>query len=107
MKKIPLLLATLGVAASFTPVSVFAAKGGPKESKGTIIEKYDKNHDGKLDGDELAQIKSDFLADPKGELKKFDTDHDGKLSDDELAAISGKKGKGEKSGAKKKKNGVE
>lgn len=110
MKKIPLLLAALAGATFLTPTSVFAAKGEPKESKATLIEKYDKNHDGKLDSDELAQIKSDFLADPKGELKKFDTDHDGKLSDDELAAIAGKKGKAdraEKPGAKKKKNGIE
>lgn len=106
MKKLPFLFIALSAFTLVASNSAFAAKKTePKETKAAIVEKYDKNHNGKLDADELAQIRSDFLADPKGELKKFDTDQDGKLSDTELAAINGKKG--EKAGGKKKKNGVE
>lgn len=110
MKKIPTLLAALSVLALLIPTSVFAAKKDtPKESKAQLIDKYDANKNGKLDGDEIAQIKSDFLANPNGELKRLDANHDGKLSDDELASlIAGKKQeKAEKNptAVKKKKNG--
>lgn len=87
--------------------ALFAAKGdAPKASKIEMIAKYDVNKNGKLDADEIAQIKSDFLADPRGELKRLDADHDGKLSDTEVAALGGKKENAaeKKPGGKKKKN---
>jgi hypothetical protein len=106
MKKLPLVFAALGALVLIAPSAALAAKGDPKESKGTLMEKYDVNHNGKLDADEVAQIKSDYLADPKGALKRLDTDHDNKLSDEEVAVLAGHK-KAEKPVVKKKKNGVE
>ena len=72
----------------------------------TFMTKYDLNKNGKLDADEIAQIKSDFLADPRGDLKRLDADHDGKLSDAEAAVLAGKAQRetGKKPGAKKKKD---
>lgn len=106
MKNSPLVFAALSALVLLVPSTVLAAKGEPKESKGKLMEKYDVNHNGKLDADEVAQIKSDYLADPKGELKRLDTDHDNKLSDQEVAALAGHT-KAEKPVVKKKKNGVE
>jgi len=105
MKKIPLLLlVALGASAAIVPSVALAAKGDPKMTKPTLISKYDANKNGKLDADELAQVKSDFLADPQGELKRLDADKDGKLDDKELATLSGKKEKpeGKKPRGKKK-----
>ncbi len=93
MKTLPRALVGLTALSLVTSASLFAAKGtDPKQSKTALMEKYDLNKNGKLDAEELAQLKSDFMANPRGELKRFDTDHDGKLSDGELAAIGGKKG---------------
>jgi Ca2+-binding EF-hand superfamily protein len=105
MKNYSSLLATAGLLALVVTPAVFAAKAdGPKATKATLMAKYDTNKNGKLDADELAQIKSDFLADPKGDLKRLDTDHDGKLSDEELATLNGKAKGEKKAGAKKKKD---
>lgn len=102
MKKIPLLAAAVAAFSLFAPASAVAAKAdGPKMTKVKLIEKYDANKNGKLDGDEIALIKSDYLADLKGDLKKLDADHDGKLSDEELASLTG----GKKAGADEKKVG--
>jgi Ca2+-binding EF-hand superfamily protein len=106
--KIPLLV--FAVAALVLPSMALAAKKDtPKATKPTLIGKYDTNKNGQLDADELEQIKSDYLADPKGELRRLDHDHDGKLSDAELAPLLGTK-KAEagdkKPGARKKKPAV-
>jgi hypothetical protein len=96
MKKLTLLVAALALLA---PAASFAAKAdGPKAK---LIAKYDLNKNGKLDPDEIAALRKDFAADPKGELARFDTNHDGKLSDEEIAAIAPGAGK-KKSGGKKK-----
>lgn len=100
MKKLPLIAAAIAAFSLLAPVSALAAKAdSPKATKAKLLEKYDTNKNGKLDGDEIALIKSDYLADSKGDLKKLDTDHDGKLSDEELASLTG----GKKAGGKKKK----
>jgi Ca2+-binding EF-hand superfamily protein len=96
MKPSTLLFTALLATALLAPTAVFAAKGEPKSSKADIMAKYDTNKNGKLDPEEIAQLKSDFLANPNGDLKKLDTNHDGKLSDDELKAFTTGKAKGEK-----------
>lgn len=55
-----------------------------------LLEKFDTNHDGKLDETERAAAKA-FLKQKREALHekllaKFDTNHDGKLEPDELAA---------------------
>jgi Ca2+-binding EF-hand superfamily protein len=69
------------------------------------LAKYDKNHNGVIDGDEKDAIRKDYAAAPDGPLKKFDKNKDGKLDDEELAAIKvsaakEKTGKAGKGGAK-------
>jgi hypothetical protein len=100
MKKSLFFIAALALGALATAPRAQAAKAdGPKAR---IMAKYDLNHNGILDPDEIAAIRKDFAADPNGELKRFDKDHDGKLSDAEIAAMvpgSGKKG-GQKGGKK-------
>jgi Ca2+-binding EF-hand superfamily protein len=68
-----------------------AGKGGKKKNKGgaDILATYDKNGNGKIDGDEVDALKKDFAA-GKPELKALDTNNDGTLSDEEIAAIGGK-----------------
>jgi hypothetical protein len=64
----------------------FAKKEGKKNKGGTdVFAKYDKNANGKLDPDEVEEVKKAFATDP--DLKKFDTNNDGKLDDNEVAAI--------------------
>ena len=98
MKKLTLLVTVLALLA---PATAFAAKAdGPKAK---IIAKYDVNKNGKLDPDEIAALKKDFAANPKGELARLDTNHDGKLSDEEIAALTPGSGKkSDKKGGKKK-----
>jgi hypothetical protein len=105
-KSIALLLAAGGLALAAASVALAAKTDGPKPAKATFMTKYDLNKNGKLDADEIAQIKSDFLADPRGDLKRLDADHDGKLSDAEAAVLAGKAQRetGKKPGAKKKKD---
>jgi hypothetical protein len=98
MKKLTLLLAAVALLA---PAVAFAAKAdGPKAK---TMAKYDTNKNGKLDPDEVAALRKDFEADPKGALARFDTNKDGKLSDEEIAAIV--PGSGKKAGGGKKKGG--
>jgi len=98
MKKLTLLVAAFALLA---PAASFAAKAdGPKAK---IIAKYDVNKNGKLDPDEIAALKKDFDANPKGDLARLDTNHDGKLSDEEIAALTAGSGKqSDKKGGKKK-----
>jgi Ca2+-binding EF-hand superfamily protein len=98
MKKLILLLAALALVA---PAALFAAKADGSKAK--AIAKYDTNKNGKIDGDEIAALRKDFDADPKGDLARFDTNHDGKLSDEEIAAIV--PGSGKKSNKADKKSG--
>ena len=52
-----------------------------------VLDKYDKNHDGKLDADERAAMKSDRATRKAERLQKYDKNHDGKLDDSEKAAM--------------------
>lgn len=64
------------------------------ELKAKLLEKFDANHDGKLDESERAAAKAamkEHRGEHKGELKaklleKFDANHDGKLDESERAA---------------------
>jgi hypothetical protein len=103
MKITHLLLAS--VFALTIPASMQAADAAKKEAKKegrkaskNLVALYDKNSDGKIDGEEAAALKKDFDADKAGPLKQFDTNADGKLDDSEIAAI---KGGGKKKGEKK------
>ena len=70
------LLSLLGLT---LPLSAFADKAsGPKAQ---LMSKYDLNHNGVIDGEEIAAVRKDFAADPKGALKRFDTNSDGTLDD--------------------------
>lgn len=64
-----------------------ARKGPPKE----IIEKFDKDGDGKLNDEERAAAKAEMkkrrAAAKAKMLERFDTDKDGKLSDEEKTAM--------------------
>ena len=101
-----LLLAVGSLTLAAAPLAHAAKTDGPKPSKATLMSKYDVNKNGKLDTDEIAQIKSDFLADPRGELRRLDSDQDGKLSDAEAAVLGGKAQReaGKKPGVKRKKD---
>jgi len=84
MKKV--LLIVLGVC--LVGALAQAAEGDKKGGKGQgnrakMLEKYDKNSDGKLDETEKEAAKKDQEA---ARLKKFDKNGDGKLDDAEKEA---------------------
>lgn len=64
------------------------------EMKAKVLEKFDANHDGKLDETERAAAKAamqEHRGEHQGKLKakalaKFDANHDGKLDETERAA---------------------
>lgn len=92
MKTPLLIIAACGLTTLLLPTGVLAAKGDGVKPK--TLAHYDTNHNGKLDVDEYAAVRSDFAKSPKGELAKLDTNHDGTLSDDELAAAMNNTRKG-------------
>jgi hypothetical protein len=101
MKLTRLLLAS--VFALSISASLHAADAAKKEAKKegrkgnkNLVALYDKNSDGRIEGDEAASLKKDFDADKSGPLKPFDTNSDGKLDDSEIGAIRGGRKKGEK-----------
>ena len=63
----------------------FAKDKGKKKGGTDVFAKYDKNANGKLDPDEVEEVKKAFATDP--DLKQYDTNNDGKLDDNEIAAI--------------------
>ena len=83
MKKIPALMAALGLLAFLTPAGVSAAEG----PKARLFAKYDANKNGIIDGDEIAAVRKAYAADPKGEFARYDLNHDGQLDDKEIAEI--------------------
>jgi len=98
MKRILSILTIVALSLAIT-APVQAGKGGKKGNKkamADILATYDKNSNGKIDGDEVEALKKDFAA-GKPELKALDTNGDGSLSDEEIAAIGGKKHKKKKS----------
>ncbi len=56
-----------------------------------VIQKYDTNGDGVIEGNERAAMRADFKAKREARrakmLAKWDTNHDGKLEPNELAAM--------------------
>lgn len=102
MKTPLLVLAACGVTALLLPHGLLAAKADGVRPK--TLAKYDTNHNGKLDVDEYAAVRTEFAKSPKGELAKLDTNHDGTLSDDELAAAmnGARKGKSDADKTEKK-----
>jgi hypothetical protein len=85
-------LAALGTAAWAGDAP--AADGKHHELRAKLLEKFDANHDGRLDEGERAAAKAalkERRGEHHGELKakvlaKFDADHDGKLDEAERAA---------------------
>lgn len=82
------------------PAQAKGGKKGKKKGGTSVLATYDKNGNGKIDGDEVTALKADFAAGKPG-LKALDKNNDGTLSDKEIAAAGGKHGK--KGGKKKKK----
>lgn len=88
MKKSLLIALTLCVSS----VVAFAQPEEKKEKKaekarGKVLEKYDKNANGKLDEDEREAMRKDRRAEGvAAALKKYDKNGDGKLDDSEREA---------------------
>ena len=92
---------TLIIATAFLALAAPAFAGKKKKDKGEmtaaqVLEKFDTDKNGKIDGDEVAALRAAFAGADAAKLKHFDTNGDGKLDDGEIAAI--------KAEGKKKKN---
>ncbi len=96
MKRILSILTIAALSLSLV-VPAEAGKKGKKGKKGSadLLATYDKNSNGKIDGDEVEALKKDFAA-GKPEIKALDTNNDGSLSDEEIAAVGGKQKKKKK-----------
>jgi len=88
MKTILIMAVVLFATGSLLHAADPAKKADRPRSK--TLEKYDKNGNGKLDDDELEQLKKDRQAEL---LKKYDKNGDGKLdkSERDAAVAEGKK----------------
>jgi Ca2+-binding EF-hand superfamily protein len=70
------------------PSTLFAAKGNKSAAReksarpGRVLKQFDTNHNGSIDGDEIAALRKAFEA-----FKAFDKDGNGTLEDSEVAAI--------------------
>jgi hypothetical protein len=82
------LLISAPLVAGATTYAVAQGDGAPKKE---LMQKFDKNADGKLDDAERADMKAAFAARRAGRhqemLAQFDTNKDGKLDDAERAAM--------------------
>ena len=79
-----------------------AAAGGKGARPGRVLKQFDRNHDGAIDGDEVAALRKAFDV-----FKALDKDSNGALDDSEVAAIKtdGRAGaKATKGERKRKKN---
>lgn len=85
--KLALLISAPLVAGAAT----YAAAQGSAPSRQTVIQKFDKNGDGKLDDAERADMKAALAAKRAAHrqamLDKYDADKDGKLEPAERAAM--------------------
>ena len=85
---VPALKPAAETAAPSPTASVSAA---PTEKTTTvrkeILDKYDTNHNGVLDPDELAAYEKDRAARKAERLRKYDKNHDGRLDESEVAAM--------------------
>ncbi len=86
-----LKLALLISAPLIAGAATYAAAQGSGPSRETLIQKFDKNGDGKLDDAERADMKAAFAAKRAAHrqamLEKYDTNQDGKLEPAERAAM--------------------
>lgn len=86
-----LKLALLISAPLIAGAATYAAAQGSAPSRETLIQKFDKNGDGKLDDAERADMKAAFAAKRAARrqamLDKYDTNQDGKLEPAERAAM--------------------
>lgn len=94
----------MALALCVTGLAAQAADGEKKPEaprRGSLLEKYDKNKNGKLDEDEREAIRKDREAD---RIKHFDKNGDGKLDEQEEAAARAelRKRRGENAPEKKK-----
>lgn len=101
MKRILSILTIIAISVAITTNAEAKKPGKGKGKKGgaDLLATYDKNGNGKIDGEEVDALKKDFAA-GKPEVKALDTNNDGSLSDEEIAAAGGK----QKKEKKKKKN---
>jgi hypothetical protein len=95
MKRILSILTIAALGFAFVSPAEAKKPGKGKKGGGDLLATYDKNANGKIDGDEVTALKADF-ASGKPAVKALDTNNDGSLADEEIAAAGGK-------GAKKKK----
>ncbi len=91
----PVALAGKGKGAGKSDPAKMAARLAHKAAK-----PFDKNKDGSITGDEIAELRTAFEADKTGPLKPLDRNANGKLDDNEIAAIHFRK---PSEGGKKKK----
>ena len=92
-----LTLASLALFVAAAPAQAAKGKKGKKGAdSGRMLARFDHDHNGTIDGTELAKLQGAFSA-----LGALDTDHNGQLSESEVAAAKITAGKG---GKKKKKN---
>lgn len=89
-----LTVASLAFALAAAPAE--AAKPGKKGTKGAnsgrLLSRFDRDHNGTIDGQEVARVQAVF-----GALAALDTNKDGQLSESELASVKipeGRKGAG-------------
>lgn len=86
MTAIAALVASLG-AGGAVALAQSDDGGAPQGMRAKILEKYDTNHDGKLDDTERAAMRADFKAKRESRrqemLAHFDTNKDGKLDANE------------------------
>jgi hypothetical protein len=79
------------IAVPLAGAATYAAAQGDGPARKEMIQKFDKNGDGKLDDAERADLKAAFEAKRaehhKEALAKYDADHDGKLDAAERKAM--------------------
>lgn len=92
-----LTLASLALFVAAAPAQAAKGKKGKKGGdSGRVLARFDHDHNGTIDGAEVARLQGAFSA-----LATLDTDHNGQLSESEVSSAKITAGKG---GKKKKKN---
>ncbi len=92
-----LTIASLALFVIAAPAQAAKGKKGKKGAdSGRVLSRFDRDHNGTIDGTEVARVQGAFAA-----LATLDTDHNGQLSESEIA---GAKITATKGGKKKKKD---
>lgn len=77
-----LALASLALFVVVAPAQAAkGAKGKKGANPGRVLARFDRDHNGTIDGQEVAHVQAVYAA-----LATLDTDHNGQLSDSEIAA---------------------